>query len=58
MPYRLRFDRRFRRHLNALPGDVRGIARKVIQQLAQAPRPGRASPDPPPRIGSHATPNH
>jgi len=24
MPYRLRFDRRFRRHLNALPGDVRG----------------------------------
>jgi len=42
MSYRLRYDRRFRRLLKALPGDVRGIARKTVQQLAQEPRPGRA----------------
>jgi mRNA-degrading endonuclease RelE of RelBE toxin-antitoxin system len=42
MAYRLRYDRRFRRYLKALPGDVRGIARKVIRQLADNPRPGRA----------------
>ena len=42
MAYRLRFDKRFRRHLEALPGDVRGIARKVIHQLSDNPVSVRA----------------
>jgi mRNA-degrading endonuclease RelE of RelBE toxin-antitoxin system len=42
MVYRLRFDKRFRRHLEALPGDVRGVARKVIRQLSDNPVSVRA----------------
>ena len=42
MAYRLRYDRRFQKHFKALPGDVRGIARKIIGQLADNPRPGQA----------------
>ena len=42
MVYRLRFDKRFRRHLKALPGDIRGVVRKVIVQLTDEPRPSKA----------------
>ena len=42
MAYRLQFDRRFLRLLEALPGDVRGVARQSIKDLAIEPRPTRA----------------
>lgn len=42
MAYRLRFDQRFRRNLDALPGDIRSTARQVIAQLANNPRPSSA----------------
>ncbi|MCU0493671.1 MAG: type II toxin-antitoxin system RelE/ParE family toxin [Chloroflexaceae bacterium] len=42
MSYRLRFDRPFLRSLEALPGDLRSIARKTIQALADNPRPAQA----------------
>ena len=42
MAYRLRYDRRFRQHLDALPGDIRSIARRVIADLGDDPRPTQA----------------
>ncbi len=42
MAYKLRYDRHFKRSLKALPGDVRGLARKIIRQLADNPQPPRA----------------
>jgi mRNA-degrading endonuclease RelE of RelBE toxin-antitoxin system len=42
MAYQLRFDRRFRRSLEELPGDIRSHARQVIAQLAEVPRPLRS----------------
>ncbi|NJN96330.1 MAG: hypothetical protein HC875_20545 [Anaerolineales bacterium] len=42
MSYRLRFDRRFMNHLEALPGDVRSMAWQQIKALADNPRPARA----------------
>lgn len=42
MSYRLRFDRRFMSHLEALPGDARSMARQQIKALANNPRPVRA----------------
>ena len=37
--YRLRYDRRFLQMLEALPGDVRTVARQSIKGLGSAPRP-------------------
>jgi len=34
MTYRLRYDRRFLRQVDELPGDVRSVARKSIKELA------------------------
>jgi mRNA-degrading endonuclease RelE of RelBE toxin-antitoxin system len=42
MAYRLRYDHRFMSLLEALPGDVRGLARQLIRDLTSQPRPGRA----------------
>ena len=42
MAYRLRYDRRFLRLLDALPGDIRGITRHTIKDLTLQPRPTRA----------------
>ena len=42
MAYRLRYDRRFIRQLEALPGDIRSLARRQIKSLAENPRPSRA----------------
>jgi mRNA-degrading endonuclease RelE of RelBE toxin-antitoxin system len=42
MSYRLRYDRRFLRQLESLPGDVRSVARQQIKILAETPRPPRA----------------
>ncbi len=42
MAYRLRYDRRFMRQLEALPGDVRSAARQQIAALASNPHPSRA----------------
>jgi mRNA-degrading endonuclease RelE of RelBE toxin-antitoxin system len=42
MTYRLRYDRRFRQHLDALPGDIRAAARQMIADLTHDPRPGQA----------------
>ena len=42
MTWRLRYDRRFMRQLEALPGDVRSVARQQIKALATNPRPRRA----------------
>jgi mRNA-degrading endonuclease RelE of RelBE toxin-antitoxin system len=42
MTYKLRYDRRFQRSLELLPGDVRSVARKLIAQLADNPRPSPA----------------
>lgn len=42
MTYRLRYDRRFMRLLNALPGDIRSMARRSIKELTVQPRPARA----------------
>ena len=39
MSYRLRYDRRFLRQLESLPGDVRSVARQQIKILAETPRP-------------------
>lgn len=39
MGYRLRYDRRFMRLLEALPGDVRSIARRRVKALANEPYP-------------------
>lgn len=39
MTYRLWYTRRFRRQLDALPGDVRAAAKKAITQLTQQPYP-------------------
>jgi len=39
MGYRLRYDRRFMRLLEALPGDVRSIARRQVKALANEPYP-------------------
>lgn len=41
MSYRLRFDKQFMRRLETLPGDIRSLARKQIQALAQSPRPAQ-----------------
>ena len=41
MAYQLRFDRQFRRSLDALPGDIRSTVREVVAQLANNPRPAR-----------------
>jgi len=48
MLYRLRYDRRFMRQLEALPGDVRSVARQQVQALASNPRPTRAK-----ELGKH-----
>jgi mRNA interferase RelE/StbE len=42
MGYRLRYDRRFMRQLESLPGDVRSVARRQVKTLADNPRPPRA----------------
>ena len=42
MIYRLRYDRRFWRQLETLPGDVRSIARRRIRSLTCEPQPARA----------------
>ena len=42
MADRLRYDRRFKRSLQALPGDIRGLARSMIAQLAEDPHPSQA----------------
>ena len=42
MAYRLRVDRRFLRLLDALPGDLRAVARRTIKNLAVEPRPTSA----------------
>ena len=40
--YRLRYDRRFSQNLDALPGDIRSMARRAIAGLAADPRPSQA----------------
>jgi len=42
MDYRLRYDRHFIRLLEALPGDVRSVARRRVRHLASAPYPSGA----------------
>ncbi len=42
MPYRLRFDRRLLQQMEALPGDVRSVARQQVKSLAEVPRPAGA----------------
>lgn len=42
MTYRLWYNRRFSRMLDALPGDVRAQARRAIQELIDQPRPESA----------------
>lgn len=42
MSDRLRYDRRFLRQLDALPGDLRAITRTQAQALTENPRPPRA----------------
>jgi mRNA-degrading endonuclease RelE of RelBE toxin-antitoxin system len=42
MAYRLRYDRRFKQSMQALPGDIRGLARRLIAQLADDPHPRQA----------------
>ena len=42
MTHRLRYDAQFMRQLEALPGDLRSIARRVVRALADDPRPARA----------------
>ena len=42
MPFRLRFDRRFLQQLDALPGDLRSVARQQVKRLADEPRPASA----------------
>jgi mRNA-degrading endonuclease RelE of RelBE toxin-antitoxin system len=42
MRYRLRYDRRFIRLLEALPGDIRSVARRRVKALADEPYPSGA----------------
>ncbi len=42
MAYRLRYDRRFMRQLETLPGDVRSVVRKQVKALAGDPHPSRS----------------
>jgi len=42
MTYSLRYDSRFMRQIEALPGDVRSVARRVVRALADGPRPAGA----------------
>ncbi len=42
MAYRLRYDRRFMRQLEALPGNVRSMVRKQVKALAGDPYPSRS----------------
>ena len=42
MPYQLRFDRRFLQQVEALPGDVRSVARQQVKSLSMVPRPAAA----------------
>jgi mRNA-degrading endonuclease RelE of RelBE toxin-antitoxin system len=42
MTWRLRYDRRFMRQLEGLPGDVRSVARQQIKALTTTPYPSRA----------------
>ena len=42
MSYRLRYDRNFMRKLEALPGDLRSVARQTITTLTKNPRPASA----------------
>jgi len=42
MDYRLRYDRHFIRLLEALPGDVRSVARRRVKALADEPFPSGA----------------
>ncbi len=42
MSYRLRYDQRFMRQLEALPTDVRSVARRLVKELTRDPRPSRA----------------
>jgi mRNA-degrading endonuclease RelE of RelBE toxin-antitoxin system len=42
MTYRVRYDKRFMRQLEALPGDVRAVARRLVHSLTDNPRPSRA----------------
>lgn len=42
MAYHLRYDRRFRQHLDALHGDIRAAARQMIADLPHNPRPNQA----------------
>lgn len=42
MSYSLRFDRRFMRQLEEMPGDLRPVARRLVRSLAENPRPGQA----------------
>jgi mRNA-degrading endonuclease RelE of RelBE toxin-antitoxin system len=42
MSYRLRYDRDLLRQIQALPGDLRGVARRMIGALAQNPYPPAA----------------
>ena len=42
MGYRLRYDRHFMRLLEALPGDVRSVARQRVKSLANEPYPSGA----------------
>jgi mRNA-degrading endonuclease RelE of RelBE toxin-antitoxin system len=42
MSYKLRYDRRFMRHLKALPGDVRSVAHRQVKALTDNPRPTQA----------------
>jgi mRNA-degrading endonuclease RelE of RelBE toxin-antitoxin system len=39
MPYRIKIDRQFLQQLEALPGDVRSVARRQVKLLADQPRP-------------------
>jgi mRNA-degrading endonuclease RelE of RelBE toxin-antitoxin system len=42
MSYRLRYDRRFLRQLDSMPGDVRAATRRLVRSLPDNPRPSRA----------------
>lgn len=42
MAYRLRYDRRLMRSMEALPGDVRSVARREVKALTDNPSPDRA----------------
>ena len=42
MSYRVRYDKRFMRQLESLPGDVRAAARRLVHSLTDNPRPSDA----------------